>query len=95
MPLTSGFARLVLELADVRTGRECPPAAATHDDGADVVSGLDRPESVAELEDERAREQVERRVDELEVGDPTQREGHQLAHDTAPKSAASPIGPSA
>jgi hypothetical protein len=46
-----------------------------------------------ELLGELARDEVERRVDELEVRDATQLERDEIAHDAAPKSAARPIGP--
>jgi hypothetical protein len=95
MAVAPRLAGLVLELADVRPRRERPLAAAADDDGADVVRRLDRPERVPKLEDELAREQVERRVRQLEVGDPPELERDQRAHDAAPKSAASPIGASA
>ena len=94
VPLAARLAALVLELADVRAGRERALAAPADDDRPDVVGGrLDRPERVAKLEDELAGDEVERRVDQLEVGDPAELERDELAHDAAPKSAARPIGP--
>ena len=95
VPIAARLARLLLELADVRAGRERALATPADDDGPDIVGRLDRPERVAELEDELAGEQVERRVGQLEMGDPAELERDELAHDAAPKSAASPIGPSA
>ena len=86
--------RLLLELADVRAGRERALATPADHDRPDVVGRLDRPERVAKLEDELPGEQVERRVGQLEVGDPAELERDELAHDAAPKSAARPIGPS-
>ena len=93
--LATAGAALLLELADVRTGGEGALAAAGHDDRTDVAGGRGGQDGQCggQLVEERSRDQVQRRVVELETGDAAELERDELAHDAAPKSAASPIGP--
>ncbi len=90
---------LLLELPDVRPGRERALPSPAHHHGANVAGsgGVEGRERRLQFDEEVARDEVQRRVHELEVRDPPELEldqaAHEPAHDAAPKSAARPIGP--
>src|SRR5207249_6340112 len=81
------------ELADVGTGAEGALPAPRHDHGADAVRCGEAGQCLAQLFGELARDEVQWRVDELEVRHAANLERDELAHDAARKSAARPIGP--
>ena len=84
-----------LELLHVRTHRERPLAAAAHDNRPDIAGRgpFERRQGRVQLIEEFTGHEVQRRIDELEVGDRAQLQLDEPAHDAAPKSAARPIGP--
>ena len=84
-----------LELARRATRAERAVAAAAHDDRPHVarVRGGEASDGRGQLLDELGRDEVERRVDELEVRDRPELELDEVAHGAAAKSAARPIGP--
>src|SRR5260221_7974436 len=72
---------------------EGPLTAPGDHHGLNVVSVGQPVQRVVELLGELSGDQVERRVDQLQVGNRPEVQHDELAHDTAPKSAARPIGP--
>ena len=95
MSLTTVRSALRLELPDVRAGGERPIALAGDHDHPDIARrrGLEDIERTTELDEELARDEVERRVGDREVGDGAQLEPDETGHGALAKSAARPIGP--